>query len=204
MAEPTEQAEVAAPVGRAADSRTDAALVDRVRSGDAEAFNRLVRRHLRVAHGVARSRLDGNHHDADDVVQDAFITALEQIDRCRHPERFRAWLLTIVRNTAHSYREREAVRATEPLDRGLRIASPSDPSRVTEARELGKRLGKAMAELTDLQRKAFALFDLEGWSHAEIAQELGISRGSSRFHLHAARKRIRTHLDDLPFAWRDR
>lgn len=183
---------------------TDAELVRRVRSGDAGAFDRLVRRHLRVAHRVARRQLSGNHHDADDVVQEAFITALEKIDDCRKPHRFRAWLLTIVRNRAHRYREREAVRDTEPLDGVSPTVSPEDPSRRVETSELRAELETAMEDLTELQQRAFALYDLEGWTHAEIAEELGISRGSSRVHLHAARKKIRAHLTTVPIAWRDR
>jgi len=183
---------------------TDAELVRRVRAGDPQAFDRLVRRHLRVAHRVARRQLSGNHHDADDVVQEAFIAALENIDDCRKPHRFRAWLLTIVRNRAHRYREREAVRETEPLDGVAGPASSEDPSRRAEASELRSELETAMEELTELQRRAFALYDLEGWTHAEIADELGISSGSSRFHLHAARKKIRAHLTNVPIAWRDR
>ena len=185
-------------------SDTDGELVRRVRAGDRASFDRLVRRHLRVAHSAARSRLGGNHHDADDVVQEAFISALKKIDQCRDPDRFRAWLLAIVRNQAHSHREREAVRETDPLDEVTGASSTADTSRRVEAGELRAELKKAMAELTELQRRAFALYDLEGWSHAEIADELGISRGSSRFHLHAARKKIRGHLTTVPIAWRDR
>lgn len=184
-------------------SETDAALVERVRSGDPAAFDRLVRRHLRVAHSVARSRLDGNHHDADDVVQEAFISALEKIDDCRKPDRFRAWLLAIVRNETHRHREREAVRETEALDDVPPVASGSDPSRRARASELRTELEEAMSEMTSLQRRAFALHDLEGWSHGEIAEELGISRGSSRYHLHVARKHVRSHLTDVPIAWRE-
>jgi RNA polymerase sigma-70 factor (ECF subfamily) len=84
-------------------SETDGVLVARVRRGDSRAFDQLVRRHLRTAHAVARSKLD-NPADADDVVQDAFIKALQRIDGCRNPEGFRGWLLVIVRNTAHNYR----------------------------------------------------------------------------------------------------
>lgn len=186
-----------------ADSETDADLVRRVRAGERTAFDRLVRRHLRVAHAVARRGLDGDHHDADDVVQDAFIRALEKIDDCRHPERFRAWLLAIVRNQAHAHRDRERVRETENLDAATPVASDADPSRRVEAGELRAQLREAMKGLTELQRRTFALFDLEGWSHAEVGEELGISRGASRFHLHAARKHIRSHLSAIPMAWRN-
>ena len=68
---------------------TDGILVARVRLGDSKAFDQLVRRHLRLAHSVARSTLE-NPDDADDVCQDAFIRALERIDDCRDPERFGA------------------------------------------------------------------------------------------------------------------
>lgn len=186
------------------DTGTDAELVGRVRAGDPAAFDHLVRRHLRVAHSVARRQLDGNHHDADDVVQEAFIAALMNIDDCRNPARFRAWLLAIVRNSAHKYREREAVRETEPLDRGPTAVAPADPSRRVETGELRAELETAMTELTELQRRAFALYDLEGWTHSEIADELDISPGSSRVHLHEARKKIRAHLTNVPIAWRDR
>jgi RNA polymerase sigma-70 factor (ECF subfamily) len=182
----------------------DAALVERVRGGDPAAFDRLVRRHLRVAHSAARRHLNGNHHDADDVVQEAFIRALQKIDTCRTPERFRAWLLSIVRTRAHAHREREAVRETEHLDELPPVASGADASRRLEINEFRQELDEAMTDLTELQRRTFVLYDMEGRSHAEVAEELGISRGASRFHLHRARKRIRSHLTHVPIAWRDR
>lgn len=55
-----------------------------------------------------------------------------------------------------------------------------------------------MKDLTELQRKVLVLYDLEGWKHAEIAQELGISPGSSRVHLHVARKAMRRLLAGPP------
>ena len=62
--------------GKAEPSETDAQLVALVRDGDQRAFERLVRRHLREAHVVAASKLGGDSDDADDVVQESFITAL--------------------------------------------------------------------------------------------------------------------------------
>ena len=174
-------------------SETDGALVARVRRGDSRAFDQLVRRHLRSAHTVARAKLD-NPADADDVVQDAFIKALERIDDCRKPEGFRGWLLAIVRNTAHNYRERERIRAAAPLEAAASAASGDDPLADVTNAELRGRLGEAMSNLTELQRKVLVLYDLEGWKHGEIARELGISAGSSRVHLHVARKLMRRLL----------
>ncbi|MDE2874711.1 MAG: RNA polymerase sigma factor [Gemmatimonadota bacterium] len=172
---------------------TDGLLVARVRRGDSRAFDQLVRRHLRAAHAVARAALD-NPDDADDVCQDAFIRALQQIDRCRNPERFKAWLMTIVRNTAHNRRQYNQVRTAVPLEKAVSAASGDDPLADAERTELRGHLREAMTHLTDLQRRVLVLYDLEGWSHGEIAIELGISAGSSRVHLHVARKAMRRLL----------
>ena len=92
----------------------DGVLVERAREGDPEAFDVLVRRHLGSAYAVAVSVVL-EPADAEDVCQDAFLTALEQLDRCQ-PERFAGWLLTIVRNRAISWQRRRKVRRAEPLE----------------------------------------------------------------------------------------
>ena len=172
---------------------TDGLLVARVRRGDSRAFDQLVRRHLRTAHAVARATLD-NPDDADDVCQDAFIRALRRIDNCRNPDRFKAWLMAIVRNTAHNRRQYNQVRAAAPLEKAVSAASGDDPLADAGRAELRAHLSEAMTHLTDLQRKVLVLYDMEGWSHGEIANELGISAGSSRVHLHVARKAMRRLL----------
>lgn len=180
---------------------TDAALVNRVRNGESQAFELLVRRHLGVAHGLARRLVGGDPDDADDVVQEAFIHALQKIDQLSRPHRFRSWFLTIVRNRAHSFRDYESLRKGPPLDDASNVTDGHDPSRRVEESELRQELEEAMRELTELQRNVFRRHDLEGWDHGEIARELGISRGSSRVHLHVARKAVRRRLTTYPLAW---
>ncbi len=172
---------------------TDAALVASVRRGDHRAFDLLVRRHLPAAHAAARARLD-NPADADDVCQDAFIKALTRIDDCRNPAGFRAWLLAIVRNTAHNRREYERLRDATPIDLVASTASRDDPFADMRNAELRDRLTEAMRHLTELQQRVLVLYDVEGWKHGEIARQLGISAGSSRFHLHMARRKMRERL----------
>ena len=172
---------------------TDGILVARVRRGDSRAFDQLVRRHLRTAHAVAKTNLD-NPSDADDVCQDAFIRALRRIDDCRDPDRFGAWLMAIVRNTAHNRRDYNRIRTTVPLEKALFAASRDDPLADAGRAELRGHLKEAMTHLTELQRRVLVLYDLEGWKHGEIARELGISAGSSRVHLHVARRTMRKRL----------
>lgn len=174
---------------------SDAVLVGRARGGDAQAFDALVRRHLRAAYAVALARL-GEPADAEDVCQDAFVTALQRLDECRQPDRFSAWLLRIVRNRAHDHARGRAVRAASPID-GAELAS-RDPSplRLAEQTELQADLLEALGTLTELQREVLMLYDLEGWSHREIAERLGISEGSARVHLHHGRRALRQALND--------
>ncbi len=182
-------------------SETDAALVRRARLGDAKAFEQLVRRHLRVAHSVALAQLS-DPADAEDVVQDAFVRALERLDDCRDPARFRSWLLSIVRNRAHNVRAHEARRRGTPLESVGDLASGQDTGRRVEEREFQETLTGALAELTELQRNVFTLYDMEGLDHAEVAERLGISPASSRFNLHVARRALREKLEGLAPDWR--
>lgn len=172
---------------------SDASLVGRAREGDAEAFGSLVRRHLQAAYAVALARL-GEPADAEDVCQDAFVQALQRIDDCRQPDRFAAWLLTIVRNRAMDYARFRAVRGSVPLD-SVQLGSPSNPERDLEDSEIRASLLEAMQGLTELQREVVLLFDFEGWSHREIAERLDISEGSARVHLHNGRKALRARLE---------
>lgn len=174
----------------------DAVLVARARQGDAGAFEALVRRHLRAAYAVALAHA-GEPADAEDICQDAFVTALERLEECRQPERFAAWLLAIVRNRARDQRRSRAVRAALPLTAApaaAELADPSDPHREAERSELRQELLAGLGELTELQRKVLLLYDLEGWSHREIARQLDISEGSARVHLHNGRKALRQRL----------
>ena len=102
--------------------------------------------------------------------------------------------MAIVRNTAHNSRERSRVRATMPLEKVRSATSEDDPLAAAARTQLRGQLREAMKHLTGLQRRVLLLYDLEGWSHKEIAVELGISAGSSRVHLHVARKAMRRLL----------
>lgn len=171
---------------------TDSRLVARARVGDAQAFEELVRRHLRSAHAVALGVL-GNPADAEDVCQDAFLVALEKLDEHRDPKRFAAWLMRIVRNRALNFFESRALRQGEPLDEAVAEAG-DDPGRRAEQSELRGRLLAALGRLPASQREVVLLHDLEGWKHREIADLLGTSEGAVRVRLTEARKRLRTEL----------
>lgn len=174
-------------------TESDAVLVGRARQGSSEAFEALVRRHLRAAYAVALAQL-GEAADAEDVCQDAFVTALKRIEECRRPDQFASWLLAIVRNRAHDFRRRRSVREALPLDAALTASGGPDPQREAERSELRDDLAGAMSGLSETQREVVLLHDFEGWSHREIGEKLGISGGSARVHLFRARKTLRERL----------
>lgn len=174
-------------------TESDAALVARVRGGDGEAFGTLVQRHLRSAYAVALAQL-GEEADAQDAVQDAFVTALKRIEECRKPDQFGSWLFSIVRNRARDHRRYRAVRDALPLDAAGEVANRESPLHDAENAELRTDLLGAMTGLTELQREVILLYDFEGWSHKEIGDRLGISDGSARVHLFNARRALRERL----------
>lgn len=172
---------------------TDAELVLQARQGNAAAFEELVRRHMRKAYLTALAQL-GDATAAEDVTQDALIAALERLDDCRDPDRFAAWLIRIARNKAHNYRRRERVRTALPLDAAERMQGGGDPSRDAANAELRAQLLQALDGLTERQREAVYLFDVEGMRHAEIAQLLGLKEGNVRYHVFQARRLLREKL----------
>lgn len=176
-------------------TETDASLLARARLGDAAAFEALVRRHFRGSYLVALAAL-GSHSDAEDVCQDAFVRCWERIHDCRDPERFAAWLVRIVRNTAHNRRDYLRLRLAEPLESTVRLASGNRTDADTLRHELRDHLWRALAQLSAVQREVVLLHDLDGWRHAEIAAHLELSEMMSRRHLSDARARLRAILGD--------
>jgi len=174
---------------------SDARLVLRARDGDRAAYETLVRRYLGSAYAVALAEL-ADRGDAEDAVQDAFITALERLDDCRDPAAFGGWLRRIVRNRARSVRRRERIRDTEPLEHAGRAHSTRDPGRDLDRSEVRRRLESALATLSDVQRRVVLMHDLEGYRHREIAVELDIPEGTVRSHLFFARRALREQLGD--------
>ncbi|MGD2154696.1 MAG: sigma-70 family RNA polymerase sigma factor [Gemmatimonadales bacterium] len=171
---------------------SDAILVRRARRGDAAAFEALVRRHYRAAYAVALAVL-GNAMDAEDVTQDSFVRAVERLDEVREPERFKGWLLQIVRNRSRNYRGYRRLRTARPLET-VTAAAPENPGSDAERADLRGALESALAELSEIQREVVLLHDLEGWKHREIAESLAISEGMSRQHLMTARRALRRRL----------
>lgn len=175
----------------------DATLAGRAGAGDRDAFGELVGRYADQARRVARAVLQDSD-DADDAAQDAFLSALVKLEQYDPSRPFGPWLMRIVANAATDRRRRRRVRRAEALDEGL-VAGVERPDADAEREQLGERLRRALAELPERRRLAVVLFDVEGYSHAEVGGILGMPEGTVRSEVFHARRRLRTLLAD----WRE-
>ena len=144
------------------DIAVDAVAVERVLGGDAEAFAPMVRRYLQPAYNVAY-RLLGNRQDAEDLVQEAFLTALANLLIVRPLPAVRA----VVLSHRMDPRTQPAEVAGPPSRRAARDGTPpwnGHPSVDAERSDLAETVLGALAELPERQRLIVQLFDLDGFS----------------------------------------
>jgi RNA polymerase sigma-70 factor, ECF subfamily len=186
---PTSPQQLTSP-GRISDEERD--LVSVARKGDERGFAGLVRLHQRRAYIVARS-IVMTHEDAEDAVQEGFLRAYQALDRFDPTQTFSAWLNRIVANAALDLARRKKVRNAEELSDAI-PAPFRDPA---EGGELKERLEAALAQLQPRARSVIVLHDVEGFTHAEIGEMLGIPGGTARSDLHHARQKLRVLLGNL-------
>lgn len=167
-------------------------LIVRVQAGDRSAFDLLVRRHLPRARLIAK-RLMQNPDDADDLVQDAFLRALQRIATFDPSRSFEPWFTRLLVNLGRDQHRKQTVRRTESHDPEA-IPGGTRPDREAERSELRSSLREALASLPDRQRLIVTLFEIDGRSTEEIAGMLNVSQVTIRWHLHQARRTLRDAL----------
>ena len=172
----------------------DAVLVEQARKGNRLAFEKLYRRHRDRIYGLVWRLCGGDGALAEDLLQEAFIRAWLKLDSFRGESRFLTWLHRLSANVALSDRririkrvEREA-----PLE-GAAERTASGAKDVYAGDRMD--LEQAIARLPERARTVLVLFDVEGYSHAEIAELAGMAVGSSKAQLHRARKLVREELE---------
>jgi RNA polymerase sigma-70 factor (ECF subfamily) len=191
----------------------DAALVERARAGDREAFRALVESHLpqvwRVVWRILRHR-----EDTEDVVQEVFLAAHSALGDYRGDARFSTWLHRIAVNRALHHHDRAAERlrrASRPLEEPAEddgedrvvtfpalAAGGLSPLQELEMKELKRRLAECLEKLPAAWRAALALRDGESLPYEEIARGLGIALGTVRSRLARARLSLRRCIEVGP------
>jgi len=177
------------PVDETAD---EPKLVVQVQQGDSAAYAVLVRRHLPRAQRIAW-RMLRHREDAEDVVQDAFLRALERIDQCDATRPFGPWFFRIVATTAINRHRSAKRRETEELSE-TEVSDAVSPMDAAVHGVLRDEVDAALRTLPPMQRQLIELVTFEEFTPTEAAGVLEIPAGTARWHLHEARKALRTQL----------
>jgi RNA polymerase sigma factor (sigma-70 family) len=165
-----------------------------VRAGDTAAFAELYRAHAPAVSVAVRANVRGAEA-IDDVVQEAFLRALEQLDSLREPDRFRSWILAIARHAAVDER-RHHQRVVAELDAAAELPSVDvGPADLAELREAVAEVRGCVTALSRRDATAVVLVSELGFGPAEVGAALGISPGAAKVVVHRARRRLQAALE---------
>lgn len=179
---------------------SDGDLVGRAREGEVGAYEELVRRYQALAHRTAYL-VTGDAGDAEDAAQTAFLKAYSALPRFDPDRPFRPWLLRIVMNEARNRRRWRRRRSELELEEEHERAA-GDPS-PEERAEAAERRAVVLAALNGLrpeERLTIACRYFLELSEAEMAEVLGVARGTVKSRLSRALSRLRTRLEGAPLA----
>lgn len=198
----TDQNQESAPPGRAdaLASEPDESLVRRVCAGETACFEALMRRHNERVYRTVRAVL-GDDADAEDVMQQAYVSAYQHLSKFEGRSRFSTWLTRIAINEAYArLRKRQRVEAA-PWEEGNAmadepaVAGPS-PEQIAARVEIQALLERAVDTLSIPNRTVFVLRSVEGLSTAETAECLKISEEAVKTRLHRANEALREWLEE--------
>lgn len=170
----------------------DLTLAARCRDGDPDAFEDLYRLHAPRLYGLARRLVGAN--DADDLLQEIFLTAHRKLGQYRGEAALGTWLFRLGTNVCLDHlRSRAArdARARTTIDDDVESGVGAGPILAVIDR---LDLERAIDTLPTGARTVFVLHDVEGLEHHDVAELLGISEGTSKSQLHKARMRLRRCL----------
>lgn len=183
-----------APLASSLESFPDQVLADRAADGDVRAFEVLVRRYGPLMR-VYASRVLGSNDEMDDVVQESFITAWQQLPTLDNGAAVKSWLMRIV-----SRKSVDRIRARRPhVNIDLTDAPTPErhsPDRLAEAESQTEALTRALADLPDDQRRCWMLRELAECSYGEIAEELELPVSTVRGLLARARKTLLQEMEE--------
>jgi RNA polymerase sigma-70 factor, ECF subfamily len=191
---------------RQAEAEDDRELVEAARGGDRQAFRALVERHQRRAYAIAFSLLR-DESDAAEVVQEAFLRVYRGLATFQGGSSFFTWLYRIVTNLAIDVLRRPG-RQTDELDEGrgkldesdensfplLARVDGADPLDAMHRAELAGAIKAALDALPPYHRGVIVMREVEGLSYEEMAQAMGVSKGTIMSRLFHARQKLQRAL----------
>jgi RNA polymerase sigma-70 factor (ECF subfamily) len=187
-----EPALASVPLVGSAESLTDVDLVDRARAGDQWAEEAIYRRHVSYV-GWLVVRMIGRHHDAEDILQEVFTTALEQLHTLRDGAALRAWLTRIAVSRARRRLQRLRLMRMLGLDRGAddaTLGALASTGCSPEVRAELRLVAEALAALPPGPRIAWTLHRVEGLTLEDVAQACRCSLATAKRRIAAGDQRV--------------
>ena len=172
-------------------ARGDGDLVRRAAEGDVEAYEMLYRKHVGRVHALCL-RMTRERSEAEELTQETFIRVWERLSSFRGESAFSTWLHRVTVNVVVAElrrrgRWRERFVAQDAAEVGAVAQRAFAPGSDLD-------LERAIAGLSPQARLVFLLHDVEGYKHGEIAELTGLAVGTSKAHLHRARRLLREEL----------
>jgi RNA polymerase sigma-70 factor, ECF subfamily len=175
-----------------------AALAPAAKADLDRAFEDFYRSHLRDVYSYAYYRV-GNHHDAEDLTEQAFLQAYRHFDRARRESDgrpLRPWLIRIAHNLALNYYRDRSRRPQSPLDSADPIPARHGTEAIAEGREELRQVIAKLDNLPDDRRDALIMRFALGMDNREIARALGRSDGATKVLIHRAIKQLEEEMSD--------
>src|SRR5262245_22825124 len=180
----------------ASDDPIERRAIESVKSGGTGSYEYLVtkyrKRVVSISWGIVR-----NAADAEDLAQEAFVRAFQNIARFKSGEPFGPWIFRIVTNLSLDVMKHRGRFRHEEIDEEEPAARRDGADLPAIAGELARRIDGAIESLPEMQRIVARLYLVEEFEHAEIAAMTGLSAGTIRSHLSLARGKLREKLADL-------
>ena len=176
-------------VARVSDAGDERQRVDRfLETGSERDFRDLYRAHTPALYGFALRLARGNGAEAEDVVQETWLRAVAKLGEFRWQSSLRTWLHGVAINVHREALRRAACRQARIAEARSRLSLVAEAPPAVD-------LERAIAELPAGCREVLILHDIEGYTHREIGELLGIDEGTSKSQLSRARKKLRTSLE---------
>ena len=173
----------------------DSCLVEKCLEGDKSSFATIVDRYKRQIYSITYS-MTHNHADADDLSQDTFIKAYENLRKFRLGTNFRSWLSRIAVNSCIDHLRHKKRLSEDGLDDKVELLPDQDPDPQgnLESSELMENITTAVDSLPKDQRTVVIMREMQGFGLKEIAKIMKCSESTVRWRLHYARKKLQKKL----------
>ena len=180
---------------------TDFEIIDKVIAGETKLFEVLIRRNNSALYKIGRS-YRYNHHDTEDLMQEAYIGAFYSLPKFEKRSSFKTWLSRIMINLCYQKKQRSSFKNEIPLEnneKGKIIPMFQQPSDIETPvnKELGRVLENAINKIPEDYRIVFTLRELNGLSISETIEALQISESNVKVRLNRAKKLLRTEIEKM-------